>query len=87
MEKIYEVSLEDIKRIYKYLDVSFDLWLGESDSYKYIDDVTKELESKNLLEESDGAKVVRVNLDDDKKEIPPLIYQKAMVLIYMEQQI
>lgn len=76
-KKIYEVSLEDIKRIYKYLDVSFDLWLGESDSYKYIDDVTKELESKNLLEESDGAKVVRVNLDDDKKEIPPLIYQKS----------
>lgn len=76
-KKIYEVSLEDIKRIYKYLDVSFDLWLGESDSYKYINEVTKLLEDKKLLEESDGARVVRVNLDDDKKEIPPLIYQKS----------
>lgn len=76
-KKIYEISLNDIKKIYKFLDVSFDLWLGESDSYKYIDKVSEELESKNLLEDSDGAKVIRVSMDDDKIDIPPLIYQKS----------
>lgn len=76
-KKIYEVSLNDIKKIYNYLDVSFDLWLGESDSYKYIPEVTKELENKKLLEDSDGAKVIRVNLEEDKLDIPPLIYQKS----------
>ena len=35
-EKIKEVSLKDIKRIYDYLDVHFDYWFGEADSYKYI---------------------------------------------------
>ena len=35
-KRIKEVSLADIKRIYDYLDVDFDLWLGESDSEKDI---------------------------------------------------
>ncbi len=76
-EKIKELSGEDIKRIYKYLGVSFDLWQGESDAYPYIDKVTKELEDKNLLKESEGAKVVYIGKEEDPKEIPPLVYQKG----------
>ena len=33
-EKIYKLSVSDIKRIYDYLDVHFDYWYGESDAYK-----------------------------------------------------
>ena len=76
-KKIYEVSVNDIKRIYEYLDVSFDLWEGESDGYKYIPNVTEELNKLNLLKDSEGAKIIEVKTEDDKKEMPPLIYQKS----------
>ena len=74
---MYEVSLNDIKRLYKYLDVDFDYWYGEKDSYKYIPDLISYLESKNVVEVDDGAKIVRVAKDDDTKEIPPLILQAS----------
>ena len=74
---IKAISQADIKRIYDYLDVSFDLWKGESDAYPYIEKVTKELEAKHLLKDSEGAKIVEVGKDTDSKEIPPLIYQKS----------
>lgn len=76
-KKIRDVSGEDIKRIYKYLDVSFSLWYGESDSYKYIDELTDILNSKNLLTTSDGAKIINIKKDTDTKEMPPFIYQKS----------
>ena len=47
--KILEISKEDIKKIYDYLGVSFDLWLGESDAYPYIPFVTEELKKENLF--------------------------------------
>jgi len=81
---ILEISGNDIKRLYGYLDVSFDLWQGESDSYKYIKDVENILNEKNLLKDSEGAKVVEVSEEDDTKELPPLLFQKSNVHIYME---
>lgn len=75
--KILEISKEDIKKMYDYLGVSFDLWLGESDAYPFIPEVASSLEKENLLESSEGAKVVDVAEDTDKIEIPPLIFQKS----------
>lgn len=72
---MYNVSLDDIKRIYNYLGVYFDYWYGERDSYKYMDDLMAFLDSKGVVEIDDGAKVIRVAKDDDKKEMPPLILQ------------
>ncbi len=72
---MYDVSLQDIKRIYDYLDVRFDYWYGEKDSYKYMDDLMKFLENANVVEVDDGAKIVRVAEDGDKKQMPPLILQ------------
>ena len=74
---ICDISVNDIKRIYKYLDVSFDLWLGESDAYNYIPKVKELLIKKGLLEDSQGAKVVFVNNEDDKINYPPLIFEKS----------
>lgn len=74
-KKICEISSNDIKRLYKYLDVDFDLWYGESDSYPYIPALEKMFNEKNLLEESEGALIVDVNEGYDK-EIPPLIFKK-----------
>ena len=70
-DKIKEVSLDDIKDIYNYLGVDFDLWLGESDSKTNMEKVIKLLEDKSLLVLDDGARVVHVKTEDDNKEMPP----------------
>lgn len=76
-KKICEISISDIKRLYKYLDVSFDYWYGESDAYDYIPKVKEFLIEKDLLKNSQGAKVVFINKEDDKIEYPPLIFEKS----------
>ncbi len=74
---IMEVSVADIKRLYKYLGISFDLWQGESDAYNYIPAVEKVLEGKGLLEDSEGAKIVDVSEEIDTSPVPPLIFKKS----------
>ena len=74
---ICEISKKDIRRLYDYMDVSFDLWYSESDAYNYIPKVEEYLDNKGLLEESNGAKVVFINKDTDKIEYPPLIFKKS----------
>lgn len=74
---ICEISSGDIKRLYNYLDVHFDLWQGESDAYKYISDIELLFEKENLIEMSEGAKVIKVSTEEDSKELPPLIFQKS----------
>ena len=74
-KKIVDISSAEIKQVYDYLNCDFDLWEGELDSYKYIDDTMKIL--KPYMYESEGAYVVDVKEDDDKLEIPPLIVIKT----------
>lgn len=76
-EKILEVSKADMKSLYDYLDVHFDLWQGESDAYAYLEEVEKHLNDKNLTKVSEGALVVDVSKEDDKKEMPPLLFKKS----------
>lgn len=73
---ILKLSLEDIKRLYRYLGVSFDLWQGESDAYTYIEDIENYLKKYDVLEISEGAKIIPVSNELDTKEIPPFIFQK-----------
>ena len=75
--KIYEESLKDIKRLYKYLDINFDLWLGESDSKPYISKLIDLLLQKQLLVEDDGAKIVKLQEENDNKEMTSLIVLKS----------
>lgn len=74
---IRKISAEDILSLYKYLGISFDLYEGESNAYDYIDDLTKLLNEKNLIETSNGAKIIEIKEPTDSKEFPPLIYQKS----------
>ncbi len=76
-KKICEVSCEDILGIYRYLDVSFDLWLGESDAYPVIPETEEIFRKKGLLQKSEGAVIVNVSKETDKLEIPPLVFQKS----------
>ncbi len=74
---IMRISLEDLKKNYESLDVYFDLWKGESDAQPAVLELLKCLEDKGLLRESNGALVVDVAQEDDKKELPPCIVRKS----------
>ena len=56
--KIIEISKIEAKRILDLLDVRFDSWKGENAYSEELDNVVKLLSDKNLLVESQGAKVV-----------------------------
>lgn len=72
-----DLSVADIKGIYDRLDVHFDLWYGESDSHDYVEPLTDMLRDKGAMVESDGALIVDVSKEDDKKDIPPIILYKS----------
>ena len=76
-KQIMRVSVEDLKKNYENLNVSFDVWLGESDAQAYIPTMLKIVEDKHLAVESDGALVVPVQEETDTKEIPPCILLKS----------
>lgn len=77
-KKILDVSVCDIKRICDYLGAKFDYWYGESDAYPYLEETEQLLKDKNLLEESQGALIVDVREESDKKELPPLIFKNSI---------
>ena len=76
-QHILRVSVEDLKRNYDNLGVSFDVWLGESDAQKYIPQMLETVKSKGLCVESEGALVVPVQEETDAKEVPPCILVKS----------
>lgn len=76
-KKICEISITDIKKIYNFLNIHFDYWYGESDSFKEFPAMLNYLETNNYLKIDDGAKVIDVKKPDDKIEIPPCIIQKS----------
>ena len=76
-EHIMRVSVADLKRNYENLNVSFDVWLGESDAQKYIPQMLDIVKGKGLTVESEGALVVPVQEESDTKEIPPCILLKS----------
>ena len=75
-EKIMKISKKDIKRLYDYLDVYFDFWYGESDAYKYFDEMLPFIEKSGAVREDDGAKLIDVKEEGDKVDYPPCIIQK-----------
>ena len=76
-KRIVDISKEDIKKTYEDLNVNFEIWNGESDEMEYFDDLKKIYEEKNLLVESEGARVVEVATDEDKAPMPPLLFIRS----------
>ncbi|PCJ99153.1 MAG: arginine--tRNA ligase [Zetaproteobacteria bacterium] len=72
-----DVSVVGMKKNFDALGVHFDEWKGESDAHPYIDDMIEDMKSQGLAVESDGALIVHVSRDDDKKDVPPLILRKS----------
>lgn len=74
---IINVSVTDLKKNYEKLNVSFELWKGESDVQDIIPGMVSDFKSSGVAHESDGALVIDVKEDTDTKEIPPCIVLKS----------
>ncbi len=74
---ILDISLEDLKKNYKKLQVEFDIWKKESDAQPYIADLVEKMKREGFAHESEGALVVDVKEETDAKEIPPCIILKS----------
>ena len=68
-----DLSLKEFNKIYEILNVDFDSWAGESFYNDKLEDVSKFLEERGILEESNGAKVVML----DDYNMPPCLVVKS----------
>jgi arginyl-tRNA synthetase len=68
-----DVTRVALERDFHALGIDFDLWRGESDVDPLIEPMVAELEEKGLLVDDQGARIVRVARDDDRREVPPLL--------------
>ena len=80
----FDISLEEFKRTYKLMGVEFDHYTGESFYRDKTDSVVKELQDKNLLTDSEGAKIVDLSEYDMS---PCLILKKDGSSIYATRDI
>ncbi len=71
--KFKDLSLKEFDKLFNMLNVKFDSFAGESFYQDKMDAVIDEIESKGLLTESNGAKVVML----EELNIPPCIIKKA----------
>ena len=62
-----------LERDFHALGVDFDLWRGESDVDPLIPGMVAELRDKGLLVEDQGAQIVRVARNGDRRDVPPLL--------------
>ncbi len=77
LSHILNVSVNDLKRNYEKLDVTFDLWKGESDAQPYIPDMVQKMKDDGFAYISEGALVVDVKEETDTKEVPPCMILKS----------
>lgn len=74
---IINVSITDLKKNYSNLNVEFDLWKKESDAQPYIPAMIEKMKKDGFAHVSQGALVVDVIKETDKKEMPPCILVKS----------
>lgn len=76
-QHIMNVSVADLKKNYDNLDVHFEKWLGESDADPYIPAMVEDMKKRGIAVQSEGAWVIPVAEEGDKKEMPPCILVKS----------
>ena len=74
---IMDISVADLKHNYDKLNVSFEVWKGESDADPYIAPMVEKMKQDGYAYESQGALVVDVTRDTDAKEMPPCMILKS----------
>ena len=68
-----QASRAALEREFHALGVDFDLWRGESDADPLIPAMVDELAGLGLLQDDQGARIVRVAREGDRRELPPLL--------------
>jgi len=82
-QEFIDVSIAGMKENFDNLGVHFDLWKGEADVHDLIAPMAKGLQASGLAKDDDGAVIVDVTQDDDKKEMPPLmLYKRDGAVMY-----
>ena len=76
-KRILKLSIEDLKKRYAELNVFFDYYYGESTVKDIMGPMVDELIKNGIAYESNGAYVIDVKNDTDKKEMPPCIIRKS----------
>ncbi len=76
-QHIMRLSLADMRKIYDHLNVHFEAWLGESDADPFIPAMVEDFKNRGIAVQSEGAWVIPVAKEDDKKEVPPCILVKT----------
>ena len=76
-QHIMKMSVADMTRIYDNLDVHFEAWLGESDADPFIPAMVEDFKARGIAVQSEGAWVIPVEEESDKKEVPPCILVKT----------
>lgn len=76
-EQMVKVSLESQRRDFADLGVTFDVWYSESTVHDRVERMIERLRAEGYVEESEGALIIRVDLPDDTRELPPLILAKS----------
>lgn len=76
-QKIWDVSQISMKKNFAKLNVHFDIWEGEASVQPLIAEMVARAKSMGITRESDGALVIDVAEEADKKEVPPLILLKS----------
>jgi len=71
--QFHDVTQVALQRDFHALGVDFDWWKGESDVDHLIEPMVAELDAKGLLVDDQGARIVRVAREGDKRELPPLL--------------
>ena len=73
LDHFITVSVAALKVGYGNLGVEFDLWKGEACVDPLIPGMIEDLKAQGIAEEDDGALIIRVNKDDETKEMPPVM--------------
>lgn len=71
------LSVTTLKHDFDNLGVTFDFWHGESFYANRMQGLVRRLEDEGHAVKSDGALIIPVAKDDDKKEIPPVMLVKS----------
>ena len=68
-----DVSVKAVKSNYDKLDVTFDLWMGESDVNEILPVLTEDLQKKGLAILSDGALIVPLKAKNNRERAPMIL--------------
>ncbi len=73
LDHFIAVSITALKKDFSALGVHFDLWKGEAAVHPLIGPMVEKFKQDGFAESSDGALIIKVAEETDKKELPPLI--------------